>query len=318
MSFTYRGLKAQLDRHIVTEEEIDRNLQRLRDQNPRIAVVQDRPTELGDEVVLDYAGYCDGEQFAGGTAENQTLVLGSGMFIPGFEEQLVDKVPEEKVIVKVKFPEQYHSAELAGKDAEFHCVIHAIRVKTAYDLDDVFAKEVGHCETLAEMRAMMGQSLQVFSDERGEMDLQDRLLRMAADTLNFTPSDAQLEAEMDNQMRNLEAQLAQQGLNLDMYCQFMNTTKEQLREESRPNALHSVQMQAAIETIVDLEGLTAEDKDIAEAYELICRQHRMTMDQMKDYIDAEFEQAVARSVLSSKAMQLIRETAEITYKTDEA
>ena len=96
------------------------------------------------------------------------------------------------------------------------------------------------------------------------------------------------------------------------------TTKEQLREESRPNALHSVQMQAAIETIVDLEGLTAEDKDIAEAYELICRQNRMTMDQMKEYIDAEFEQAVARSVLSSKAMQLIRETAEITYKTDEA
>ena len=318
MSFTYRGLKAKMERYIVTDKDVDSQIERMQQQNPRIAIITDRPTQQGDEVVLDYAGYCDGEQFAGGTAENQTLVLGSGMFIPGFEEQLVDKVPEEKVIVKVKFPEQYHSAELAGKDAEFHCVIHAIRVKTAYDLDDVFAKEVGHCETLAEMRAMMGQSLQVFSDERGEMDLQDRLLRMAADTLNFTPSDAQLEAEMDNQMRNLEAQLAQQGLNLDMYCQFMNTTKEQLREESRPNALHSVQMQAAIETIVDLEGLTAEDKDIAEAYELICRQNRMTMDQMKEYIDAEFEQAVARSVLSSKAMQLIRETAEITYKTDEA
>ena len=123
MSFTYRGLKARLDRHIVTEEEIDRNLQRLQEQNPRIAQVQDRPTELGDEVVLDYAGYCDGVQFAGGTAENQTLVLGSGMFIPGFEEQLVDKVVEEKVTVHVTFPTEYHAPELAGKDAQFQCQI---------------------------------------------------------------------------------------------------------------------------------------------------------------------------------------------------
>ena len=211
MSFTYRGLKAQLDRHVVTEEEIDRNLQRLQQQNPRIAEVQDRPTEQGDEVVLDYAGFCNGEQFAGGTAENQTLVLGSGMFIPGFEEQLLDKVPEEKVIVKVRFPEQYHSAELAGKDAEFHCVIHAIRVKTPYELDDVFAREVGHCENMEQMRRLMGESLQAYADERGEMDLQDRLLRQVAETLGFEPSDAQIEAELDVQMQNMEAQLAQQG-----------------------------------------------------------------------------------------------------------
>ena len=130
MDFTYKGLKAQLDRHIITDEEVDQQIQRLQQQNPRIAVIKDRASQLGDEVVLDYAGFCDGEQFAGGTAEKQTLVLGSGMFIPGFEEQLVDKVPEEPVIVKVTFPEQYHSADLAGKDAEFHCVIHAIRIKT--------------------------------------------------------------------------------------------------------------------------------------------------------------------------------------------
>ena len=114
MSFTYKGLSARLNRHIVTDEEVDRQLQRLQQQTPRIAEVNDRPTQLGDEVVLDYAGFCDGEQFAGGTAENQTLVLGSGMFIPGFEEQLVDKVPGEKVIVKVTFPEQYHADNLAG------------------------------------------------------------------------------------------------------------------------------------------------------------------------------------------------------------
>ena len=312
MSFTYRGLKAQLDRHVVTDEEIDRNLERLREQNPRIAEVQDRPTELGDEVVLDYAGFCGGEQFAGGTAEKQTLVLGSGMFIPGFEEQLVDKVPEEQVIVKVTFPEQYHSEALAGKDAEFRCVIHAIRVKTPYELDDTFAKEVGRCENMDQMRQLMGQSLQSYADERGEMDLQDRLLRQAAETLEFTPSDAQVDAEMDNQLQNLQAQLAQQGLTLEMYCQFLGTTKEELREDSRTSALNSIRTKAAIETIVDLEGLTASEEEIAEAYTVIARQNRMTVEELKPYVDAEFEQAVMQRVLSTKAMALIRESAEIT------
>ena len=145
MSFTYRGLKATLERHIITDEEIDRQLEKVRQQNPRIAHVDNRPTENGDEVVLDYAGYCDGVQFQGGTAQMQTLVLGSGMFSPGFEEQLLDKVPGEEVVVKVTFPTQYHAPELAGKEAEFHCKIHEIRVKTEYQLDDVFAKEVGGC-----------------------------------------------------------------------------------------------------------------------------------------------------------------------------
>ncbi len=312
MSFTYRGLKARLERHIVTEEEIDRNLQRLREQNPRIAQVQDRPTRLGDEVVLDYKGFCGGTQFAGGTAENQTLVLGSGMFIPGFEEQLVDKVPEEPLIVKVTFPEQYHVKELAGKQAEFHCVIHAIRVKTPYELDDVFAREVGRCENLAQMRRLLRESLQSYADERGEMELQDRLLRQAAETLDFAPSDDQVEAEMDNQMQNLRAQLAQQRLDLDMYCRFMNTTEQQLREDFRADALQTVRMKAAVETIVDLEGLTAEESEIAEAYAVICRQNHMTMEELKPYMDAEFTRAVTQRVLGTKAMALLREAAEIT------
>lgn len=312
MDFTYRGLKAQLDRHIVTGEEIDRQLQRLQQQTPRIAQITDRPSRLGDEVVLDYAGFCNGEQFEGGTAQYQTLVLGSGMFIPGFEEQLVDKVPGEEVTVSVTFPEQYHSADLAGKAAEFRCVIHEIREKSVYELDDVFAKEVGGCETFAEMREKMGKSLQAYTDERGEMDLQDRLLRQAAATLSFTPTEAQLEAELDEQMQNLTAQLHQQGLTLEMYCQFMNTTKEQLREDARANAEQSVRAQAAIEQIVAIENLEATKEEIAEAVALIARQNDMTVEQLKPYYDAEFEAAVVRSVLTSKVMRLIRDAAVIT------
>ena len=159
MSFIYKGLKAELTKHIVTDAEVDRSIQRLQQQNPRIAVIKDRATQNGDEVVLDYAGYCDGVQFEGGTAQNQTLVLGSGMFIPGFEEQLLDKVPEEPILVQVTFPEVYHSEALAGKKAEFHCTIHEIRVKTMYELDDVFAQEVGGCYTFEEMKEALKKSL---------------------------------------------------------------------------------------------------------------------------------------------------------------
>ena len=312
MSFTYKGLQAQYSRHTVTSEEIDRQMQRLLQESPRIALVDDRPTELGDEVVLDYAGFCDGEQFAGGTAENQTLTLGSGQFIPGFEEQLLDKVPGEEVTVKVTFPEKYHSEALAGKAAEFRCKIHQIRVKTAYELDDVFAKEVGGCDSFAEMHRKLGESLQAYSDERGEMDLQDKLLRMAAESLEFTPSEKQISEEVENQMQNLSAQLAQQGLSLDMYCAFINTTQDALRADMRANAENAVKMQAAIELIVDLEQMEADKGEIAEALALVARQNNMTVEQLKPYYDAEFEQALVRSVLTGKVMALIREAAVIT------
>ncbi len=312
MSFTYRGLKATLERHTVTGAEIDHQLQRMQQQYPRIAEVQDRPTQNGDEVVLDYAGFCDGEQFAGGTAEYQTLVLGSGTFIPGFEEQLLDKVPGEEVSVKVTFPASYHAENLAGKEAEFRCKIHQIRIKSTYELDDTFAKEVGGCETFAEMREKLGQSMQQYSDERGEMDLQDRLMRQAAETLEFNPTESQINAEIDVQIRNLSAQLAQQGLNLQMYCQFMNTTEEKLRADARANAVASVRTQAAIEQIVALENLEVSKEELGEAVALIARQNDLTLEQIKPYYDAEFEAAVVRSVLTSKVMKLIRDAADVT------
>ena len=309
MSFTYRGLKATCDRHIVTDSEVDRQLERLRQQNVQTVHVDDRPTQNGDEVVLDYAGFCDGEQFAGGTAQNQTLVLGSGMFIPGFEEQLLDKVPGEEVIVKVTFPAQYHSDALAGKDAEFHCKIHSIRVKTPYELDDTFAKEIGGCESLEDMRRKMQESMQAYADERGEMDLQDKLLRMAAETLELTVSDKVLEDAVEEQLQNLRAQLAQQGLSLEMYCQFMSTTQEKLKEDLRPQAEFAIRSRAAIDEIVQIEGLEADKEDIAQALAVICRHNNITMDQLKEQYDAALEQMVINSVLTGKAMQLIRAAA---------
>ena len=312
MAFTYKGLQAELTRHLITDEEIDRQIQRLLQQNPRVAEVTDRPTQDGDEIILDYAGFCDGAQFPGGTGENQTLVLGSGMFIPGFEEQLLDKVPGEKVIVNVTFPTEYHAEELAGKDAQFHCTIHKIQVKTPYELDDVFAKEVGGCDTLEEMRDTLKKSLQAYTDERGEMDLQDRLLKMAAQTLEFTCDQEALDKAVNEQMKSFEAQLNRQGLSLEMYCSFMNSTEKEILEEMVPSAEAALRNQAAIDQIVELEKLTASEEEIGQAIALIARQNDMTVEQLKPYYNEEFRQAVIQSVLTGKVMALIREQAIVT------
>ena len=312
MSFTYKGLSGTLQKHVVTEEEINRQLQRLLQQSPRVTQITDRPAQLGDEVVLDYAGFCGEEQFAGGTAQNQTLVLGSGTFIPGFEDQLVGAAIGQDVTVTVTFPEQYHSADLAGKEARFVCKIHEIRKKSQYQLDDTFAREVGECENLEAMRKRLGESLQAYADEQGEMELQDQLLRQAADTLEVTFTQEQIEKAVDEQVDVMKAQLAQQGLNLEMYCSFMKTTEEAIREDARPAAEAVLKNQATVEEIVRLEDVTVTEQEMAEAKAIICRRNGITMEQLKEYYDASFEQAVIRSVQTGKVMCLIRDAAIIT------
>ncbi len=148
MEFQYKNLKGKLEHVEVTDSEVDRQIERLRQQTPEVTVITDRPSTLGDELVLDYVGTCDGVAFEGGTAQNQTLTLGSGMFIPGFEEQLLGKNAGDHVTVLVTFPENYPHEALAGKDAKFECDVHEIRQKKPYALDDTFAREVGRCESM--------------------------------------------------------------------------------------------------------------------------------------------------------------------------
>ena len=211
--------------------------------------------------------------------------------------------------VNVTFPESYHAENLAGKAAQFHCKIHSIRVKTPYELDDVFAKEVGECDTLEEMRRRMQLTMQAYANERGETDLQERLMRQAAETLELTISPKMLEEAVEEQLQNLQAQLAQQGLNLDMYCQFMSTTADKLRDDLRPQAEFTIRSRAAVDEIVQIEGLEATKEDIAQALAIIARQNHITLDQLKEQYDAALEQAVINSILAGKVMQLIRSAA---------
>ena len=309
MSFTYKGLQAKFTRHVVTEEEVQMQLLQMQQSAPRYTEITDRPTENGDEVILDYAGFCDGEQFAGGTAENQTLVLGSGTFIPGFEEQLVGKQIGEAVTVSVTFPEQYHSEALAGKAAEFKCTIHQIRQRGSYELDDTFAREIGGCENLEQMRQRLAQSMQAYADERSEMELQDQLLRQAADTLELQIRDEDVEPLVDRYIEGMAKSLAQQGLSLEAYYGFTGTNEETLRQEAREDAEGNLRLEKTIERIAREEALTASEEEIQQALNIICRDNGMTPEQIKPYIDEEFQKAVVRSVLASKVMLLIRESA---------
>ena len=311
MSFQYRGLKGVYEKHVVTDMEVDHRLKMLAKQNPRIVPVNDRASQEGDELVLDYAGFCDGVQFPGGTAQMQTLELGSHTFIPGFEEQLVGYMPGDEVSVKVMFPTEYHAPELAGKAAEFRCKIHQIREKSEYQMDDTFAMEIGGCATFAEMRQQYAKAFQEYADNQSEMELQDNLLREAAKTLDFIPTPEQVEEELDRHMETLNAQLAEQGLNLEMYCQFMKADVQKLRNDARAGAIISLKVQKTIEEVVKLEKLEVTDEEMEAALEVVCRQNNMTIDMLKPHIDGEFTAAITRSILMGKVMRLIRDAAEV-------
>ena len=312
MSFQYRGLKGEYEKHVVTDMEVDHRLKMLAKQNPRIVPINDRASQEGDELVLDYAGFCDGVQFPGGTAQMQTLELGSHTFIPGFEEQLVGYMPGDEVTVKVMFPTEYHAPDLAGKAAEFRCKIHQIREKSEYQMDDLFAMEIGGVATFAEMREQYAKAFQEYADNQSEMELQDNLLREAAKTLDFIPTPEQVEEELDRHMETLNAQLAEQGLNLEMYCQFMKADVQKLRNDARAGAIISLKVQKTIEEVVKLEKLEVTDEEMEAALEVVCRQNNMTIDMLKPHIDAEFTAAITRSILMGKVMRLIRDAAEVT------
>lgn len=312
MSFVYRGLKAEFKRYIITEQDVQQQIESILQENAKIEHITDRPAQTGDEVIIDYAGFCEGEQFAGGTAEKQPLTLGSGRFIPGFEEQLIGKEIGEDVIVSVTFPEAYHAENLAGKAAEFRCKIHEIHAKSRYELNDEFAKEFGDCETMDEFREKLAHSMQHYVDDKAEMELQENLLNEAAATLEFTPTDEEIEKELDDQLGRISAELMQQGISLEMYCQFTGTTVEQLRADARENAEASLRISAAIEKIAELENITAEEEEINEAMRFAAFQSGMTLEQVKSLCNEELEKSLVQSVITGKVMRLIREAAVVT------
>ncbi len=312
MSFTYLNLQGKLEHVTATAEDIDRQLQRLLQANPRIIPVTGRAAAVGDELVLDYAGFSEGVQFPGGTAQKQTLTLGSGMFIPGFEEQLVGANIGDDVVVTVTFPTEYHAPELAGKPAEFRCHVHEIRTHDSYQLDDTFAKEIGQCENMEQMRENMGKALQDYYNERAEQELRWQLMHQAAATVEEQPTDEELDRMVEAQMETLTAQLAQKGLTLEAYCQFTGSDEKKLREDMRPDALEAFRTQKAVEKIAELENLTVSDEEMNAAIERICADNHMSAEDLKPYFDNGFLTVVRQQMLRDKATEVVRRSAQIT------
>lgn len=307
----YKGLKATLERLIISDTQVDRQIERILEQNCKIIPVSGRPAQIDDEVVLDYAGFCDGTQFEGGTAERQTLTLGSGMFIPGFEEQLIGKNIGDDIEVNVTFPVPYHSEALAGKNAIFKCKIHEIRVKEKYALNDEFAKEVGGCDTLADFREALREGMQGYADRQADMEMKDQLMDQIIKDFDCEITDEQLTKAVDMEMKTLEAQLGRQGLNLDMYCQFASTTREELREDCIPTAQKNILRQNVIAQIAEIEGIEADEASVAEEFSRICTENGITVEQLQPYLDEQMQADIIRSVITNKVLDKICEYADI-------
>ena len=227
MEFQYRGLKGTLEHVEVTEKELDARLMQLQQQHPCVKTVTDRAAKAGDELVLDYAGFADGKQFAGGTAEKQTLVLGSGTFIPGFEEQLLGKNPGDDVTVHVTFPAAYHAPELAGKDAVFRIKVHQITRRSLPEWNDEFARQQGFADVSALRRAVMETAVQKKQAQAAEQFAND-LIRQVTEGMTVTIPDAMVENQLDGLINELRGHLQAQGVSLEQYLEAGNTTMEQL------------------------------------------------------------------------------------------
>lgn len=307
----YRGLKAELEQVNVSDAQVDSRIDRLLEQNRKTIDITGRRTQADDEIVLDYEGWSNGVQFEGGTAQDQTLVLGSGMFIPGFEEQLIGKEIGECADVNVTFPEQYQAEALAGQPAVFHCRIKAIRLKEKYKPDDEFARAMG-CESFEALRREIRSQLQEYVDRQAESELRDKLMDQVCEGLDYAIPEEQMNAAVESEMKALEVQLARQNLNLELYCRFTGKTPEQLREDFIPHARRNILCTVAVSEIAKIENIIADEASVAQALEDFCRESGMTMEQLRPYMDEEFQKAMVHSVIIEKVFSLIRESADIT------
>ena len=307
----YKGLKGCYERLIVSEASVDRQVDALLEQHTKVIPVTSRASEPGDELILDYAGFCDGVQFEGGTAQNQSLVLGSGTFIPGFEEQLVGARPGDHVEVHVTFPTPYHSEALAGREAVFKCDIRAIQQREKYAPDDAFAREVGGFDSFEAMRSALREGMQAYADRQADADLKLRLLDTLVAEYDGEIDNVQVDAALESEMQSLRAQLSRQGLTLEAYCQFTGKTEAQLREDRLPDARKRVARQQILLGIIEAEGIEAGEDDVAEEIQRLCRQNNMPPEQLSARLDDAAQRAIVQNVLADKALECLRKYAEI-------
>ncbi|MDK2917985.1 MAG: trigger factor [Candidatus Petromonas sp.] len=307
----YKGIEVEKIEYNVTDEDVEKELEKMKELNARLVAVEDRPVQKDDTVIIDYKGFVDGEQFDGGTAENQTLVIGSGQFIPGFEEQLIGANIGEEVEVKVTFPEEYHAENLAGKEATFNVTVKEIKYKEMPELDDEFAKDVSEFDTLEELKNDIKNKLEEDAEKKAEKEQREKVIDKVIETVEVDIPEAMVETEIDNMMRDFDFQLRYQGLDLEKYLQFTNNTYEDLRKQMRDDAYNRVKTSLTLEAIGEKENIEVTDEDVDKELEKMAEQHKTTVEKMKESFNTENYGYIKNTIKVRKTIDFLVENAKI-------
>lgn len=303
----YAGLTVTKEAKNVNEADVDAEVKRMQDRNGRL-LTREGAAENGDTVDIDFEGFVDGKAFEGGKAEHYSLVLGSGSFIPGFEDQVVGHSAGEEFDVNVKFPEEYGAAELAGKDATFKIKLHEVKYKELPALDDDFAKDVSEYDTLDELKDSIRNNIKTNLDKQAEQKVENDLMDQVIANMKADIPDAMVDSRIDELVQDFEYRISQQGLKLADYLKYMGMNIEQFRAQFKEQADKQVKMRLAMEAIVAKEGITASDEEFEKEVKRIADAYKMEADKVKSIVDAA---AVKADLAINKAIDFVKEKANV-------
>ena len=305
----YKGVEIEEVSAEVTDSDVDEEIENMARRNSRMVEV-DRPAKDGDTVLIDYEGWADGEQFEGGTAERQPLKLGSGTFIPGFEEQLVGAVKDEEREVKVTFPEEYHSEELAGKEAVFKCKVHEIKEQEIPEINDEFVKDVSEFDTLDELKADTREKLAKEKKERAENSMKNSAIEAVFNANDIDVPDPMVEQELDSMMREFDQQLRAQGMDLNTYFQYIGKDASDFRTEMRDEAFKKTKTRMLISKIADQEDFPVSEEEVSEELEKMASQYGLEKEKLVEMIGPENINMIQGDIKVRKAVDYIYDNAE--------
>ena len=307
----YKGLEVEEQDVEVTDEDVDHELEHLREHQAELVIKEDGEVENGDTVVMDFEGFMDGEPFEGGKAENHSLEIGSGQFIPGFEEQLVGKKSGDDTEVVLTFPEDYHEESLAGKEATFKVKIHEIKQKELPELDDEFAKDVDdEIETLEELKTKKKEELESQKKQDAENKKRETLIEKASDNAQVDVPDAMVETELDQMVNEFEQRLQMQGMTMEMYSQFSGQDKEALKEQMKEDASKRVKTNLVLEAISEKEELEPTEDDINEELEQMSSMYSVDVEQLKQMLGGNTDM-VKQDLKLKKALEFLEDNSKI-------
>ena len=287
----YKGLEVDKVSTRVTQKEVEAKIEEEAEKNARTVTVEDRAVQDGDEVILDFEGFVDGEAFEGGKGENYPLTIGSGSFIPGFEEQLVGAEAEKEVEVKVTFPEDYHAEELKGKVAVFKCTVHEIKAKELPEIDDEFAAEVSEFDTLDEYKADVKAKIKEQKATDGKRKQEDQAVEQAIKNASYEIPDAMVDTQISQMANDFAQRIQSQGLTMEQYYQFTGMTEEKMNEEFKPQAVKRIETRLVLEAIAKAENIEISDEKLDEEIAKMAEAYKMEADKLKEFMgDAEKKQ----------------------------